>query len=223
VADVAEIPPHELASRKVVLAMRTIKQPARLSTSVGYLWSAYLAVLATLKLQFAQTVAIALGLVETIELPITRVVAPPLTLALTPLELQHWTATVIEWAIKLLAISFAWTLQVVVSAFYSALRGGRIFALALCSLIDDKGWSPYVEKLPGVTAPFNPDTSYLDEVVGYSLAAGGLAFQLTNGFSLPFPLSLLLLPLTIVEWILRWQITFGAPAGAPADAAVAGG
>ena len=42
--------------------------------------------------------------------------------------------------------------------------------------------------------------------VGYTLAAGGFAFQLTTGFSLPFPANLLLLPLTLVEWILRFQV-----------------
>lgn len=68
--------------------------------AVGSLWAAYLAVLATLKLQFAQawprlpqsasvlaclreivlihlqTTAIALGIVEVIELPVVRVLAP---------------------------------------------------------------------------------------------------------------------------------------------------
>ena len=46
----------------------------------------------------------------------------------------------------------------------------------------------------------------LDEVVGFIIAFQGFAFQLSNGFTLPFPWNLLMLPLTIVEWILRLQI-----------------
>ena len=85
-----------------------------------------------------------------------------------------------------------------------------------------QGWAPLVEQLPGVVAPFHPDTSYFDEAVGYSLAALGVAWQLATAFSLPFPLNLLLLPLTVVEWFLRWQVTFGAPPEAPGAAPGAG-
>lgn len=211
VADVEQVTPHQLASRKIVLAMRTVAEPARLSSAAGALWGAYLAVLATLRLEFAQTTAIALGLVETVQLPITRVLAPPVSQALAPLQLVHWGETLLDSGMKIVAIILAWYLQMVLSATYSALRGGRIFALALCDLIAERGWSVYVEQLPGVTAPFDPETSYLDEAIGYSLGAVGLFWQLSTAFTLPFPLSLLLLPLTIVEWLLRWQISFGAP------------
>ena len=63
-----------------------------------------------------------------------------------------------------------------------------------------------------MSSPFDPQTTYLDEAVGYSLAAVGFAFQLSCGFSLPFPLNIIFLPLEIIEWFLRWQTTFGAPA-----------
>lgn len=214
VPDVDVLQPHERATHKLVLAMRTVKQPVKLRNAVGAMWGAYLAVLATLRLEFAQTTAIALGLVETVELPITRVAAPPLSLVLKPLELTHWTETLLSTALRLVAIIIAWSIQVVLSAVYSALRGGRIFADALCALIEERGWSSQIEKLPGVSAPFDPDTSYFDEAVAYTLGGLGLAWQLSTGFTLPFPLSLILLPLSIVEWLLRWQVTFGAT---PAD------
>ena len=52
----------------------------------------------------------------------------------------------------------------IISAFYSGLRGGRMFALALCEVVLERDWGSYVERLPGVASPFHPDTSYLDEV-----------------------------------------------------------
>jgi hypothetical protein len=211
VADVDQIPPHELVTRKITMAMRTVNDPAKLQAALGALWGAYMAVLATLRLQFAQTVAIAMGIVETVRLPLMRIAAAPLSGALTPLKLQHWTETSLDIVIRTIAVIIAWWVQKVISAFYSGLRGGKIFASALCDIIEEKGWSEYVEKLPGVTKPFSPDTSYFDEVVAYSLAGLGIVWQLSSGFVLGFPINLLLLPLTIIEWFLEWQITWQSP------------
>lgn len=36
--------------------------------------------------------------------------------------------------------------------------------------------------------------------------------QLRYGFTLPFPLNLVLLPLTIVQWFLEYQIVMGTGA-----------
>jgi len=206
VADVDDLPPHELIKHKTVVAMEAVKDPAKLQGAVGGLWAAYLAVLATLKLQFARTTALALGIAEMVEFPVMRVCAPPLKLALGD-KLAHWTETIVDSAIKLVAIIFAWYVQMVIAAFNSGLRGGRIFADALFSLALERGW---MEKLPEWMAkqPYDPDNSYLDEVVMYTLAAGGIAFQLGFGFTLPFPLNLILFPLQIIEWILKVQIAW---------------
>ena len=64
-----------------------------------------------------------------------------------------------------------------------------------------------------VSSDFDPNESVLDEIVGYIIAAQGLMFQLTQGFTLAFPWNILLLPLTIVEWLIRWQLTDGSPIG----------
>ena len=46
----------------------------------------------------------------------------------------------------------------------------------------------------------------LDEVIGYALAAAGIYTQITSNFAIFFPLNLVLFPLTLIEWILRYQI-----------------
>ena len=74
------------------------------------------------------------------------------------------------------------------------------------------GW--WIEQVPFIAQPFDPDESFLDEAVGYSLAAFGFFFQITNGFALPLPFNLIFLPLTIIEWFLRIQISMtNAPVG----------
>jgi len=223
IADVDQMDPAALAQHKLFLAMSVVKDPKKLQEAWGALFTAYLAVLATLRLEFARTTAFALGIVEMCKFPIVRTFAPMLTAAIGP-KLVHWTETLIETALTFLAVVFAWYLQMIVSAFYSGLRGGRMFAEALIEFLQQKKTEdgvPYIDKLPfpiarvdpnDPTSPFDPNESFLDEAIGYSLAALGFSFQFFNGFSLPFPLNIVLLPLTMIEWFLRIQISMtGTP------------
>ena len=208
IADVDQIPPAELAKRKVKLALVTVKEPAKLQMALGSLWAAYLAVLATLKLQFAQTTAIALGIAEMVKFPIVRALGPLLAAGLGK-DLQHWGNTIVDTSINFIAILFAWYLQMIISAFYSGLRGGKMLSDGLFALLCEHG---ILDKAPGwiIKQPFNPDESCLDEIVMYIFFVAGFVYQLTSGFDIPFPVNIILLPVTVVEWVLRWQVTFGA-------------
>ena len=97
-------------------------------------------------------------------------------------------------------------IQKVISAFYSGLRGGTMFANAFFAFLEDRGW---LAKMPceGFTK-----TPYLSEAVGYPIAAVGFYTQLRYGFTLPFPLNLILLPLTIVQWLIEYQMVMGSGA-----------
>ena len=48
--------------------------------------------------------------------------------------------------------------------------------------------------------------SFLAEMVGYALAVAGCWCQWHWGFAPPFPLNIVLMPFTMVEWYLRWSI-----------------
>ena len=58
---------------------------------------------------------------------------------------------------------------------------------------------------PGIIgADFDPNESVLDEIVGFIFAFQGLLFQMTSGLGvLPFPFNILLLPLSVLESMLR--------------------
>ena len=207
----------DVAQRKVYVIMRTISEPGRLEDAVGSLWSAYVAVLATLSLQFAQIAALALGMAATVKPIVTRLIEPILVHTLDE-KLQHWIGSIINVTLNLLALWVAWTLVAVVASVYSGLRGGRMFADALFGLVKDFG---VVERIPEACRDtirpwLDPDTSLIDEGVMYLLAFAGIYSQIFSGFSIIFPLNLVLFPLTCVEWFLRFQITFGgasAPTG----------
>ena len=208
IADVEQISANQLAQRKLMLAMREITEPTRLQESVGALWTAYIGVLATLRLEFARTTAFALGIVEIVKYPAVRWLSP-LLIAVLGKEMsadgaKKWAVTIVESGLTIFAVIFAWYLQMIISAFYSGLRGGRMFADAICQILVDKGW---MEKMPFVSQPFKPEDSYLDEVILYTMAALGFSFQFFQGFQLPFPLNIVFLPLSIIEWFLRIQIS----------------
>ena len=71
------------------VALVTIAEPQRLQSAVGALWAAYLAAMATLKMQFAFVVSIALGMADSVKLPVVQRLAP----ALAPFfgaKYKHW-------------------------------------------------------------------------------------------------------------------------------------
>jgi len=220
VADVDQISSQALLRRKTVLAMTTIQEPERLKKAVGNLWTAYVSVLATLRLEFARTTSLALAIVEMIKFPIMRWILPPLMMFLGS-DLSHWAKTFVEVTLNVIAMVVAWYMQMIISSFYSAIRGGRLFAEGLIAVLIEKD---LLRKLPffkkarssdppeGEKAEFDADESYLDEVIGFSFAGVGFLWQLTSGFALPFPLNLVFFPLTLVEYFLRWQIATTAAA-----------
>ncbi|KAL1520765.1 hypothetical protein AB1Y20_022331 [Prymnesium parvum] len=200
------IPPQEMVQGAVISSLKSVKDPRRLEMAIGGLWSSYLAVIATLKMQFARTIALALGIADNIKKPLTKVVSPPMKHLLGP-DLEQWISTIVNSVVNIAALIFAWKVQEVVSAYYSALRGGRLFALGLFDLVVQNG----IDRVLGPLAKcFDADNSYLDEVLGWTLAATGMYFQFASGFSvIPFPVDIVFLPLDGIEWLLRYQVTFG--------------
>jgi len=206
VADTDQLPPHELLQRKVRVAMEAVTEPARLQIAVGAIWAAYLAVLASLKLKFARTVAIALGVADIIRLPATRLFAPLIAVCLGS-KLRHWAPTIVSSVINLLVMTVVWYIQMIISAFYSGLRGGKIFGEAFVRFIaESKHTQKLLSKVPGVH--MSPDDTYLDEVCALLVFAAGFSFQLLTAFKVPFPLDIVLWPIWLIEQLLRWQITF---------------
>ena len=186
--------------------MTTIDEPGRINAAIASVWAALLAVLATLRLEFAASTAIALGIVDMIKFPMLRLSTPGMLALLGP-TLKHWCEPLIEFGLAFIAIIFGWWAKAMLAALYAAVRGGRLFAQGFFGLIVDQARKG-VQICPGlVNKDFDPNESVLDEIVGFIIAAQGFMFQFTQGYVLPFPFNILLLPLSIVEWILRLQVS----------------
>lgn len=101
-------------------------------------------------------------------------------------------------------MSIAWYIQSLRSALASALIGGLMISRAACFFL-----LKYKITLGGLIKE-DLDQTYLDEILSYGFAAMGLIFQISLGFNVPFPFSLILWPFEVSEWAIRWSITSNA-------------
>ena len=196
VPDVLQVSNKELVQRKVILFLKTV-DPKRVTDALAGINAGLLAVVATLKLQFAKTITLGNAIANTVEAPVEKYLLPHVQ-KLVPAEYHKWTFWLISYSIKSAAISIAWTLQRIISAFHSAVRGGLLCSRNLLEYCSKMGY-----------AHIDHEKTYLDEIVGFALAAAGLVFQLRFGFGLPFPLNILLLPFSLAEYFLIWMVAGG--------------
>lgn len=196
VADVLQVSNKELVQRKVLLFLKTV-DPKRVTDALAGINAGLLAVVATLKLQFAKTITLGNAIASTVEAPVEKYLMPHIQ-KLVPPEYHKWSVTLVSYTIKSTAISIAWTLQRIISAFHSAVRGGLMCSRNLLEYCSKMGY-----------AQIDHEKTYLDEIVGFALAFLGLVFQLRFGFGLPFPLNILLLPFSLAEYFLIWMVAGG--------------
>jgi hypothetical protein len=164
------------------------------------MYRVWLSVAAVLTLKFARTIALSLSISDFLKQPIDRYVAPTISMA-TPDKYKRWVPVLLGWVVKSIAMSIAWYIQSVISAFTSALAGGLMMARAtLAALVHRK------ITLGGLIPANDADTMF-DEILSYGLAALGFYFQFSLNFDVPFPFNLLLWPLEFVEYYIRWSIT----------------
>lgn len=113
----------------------------------------------------------------------------------------------VMYTCKMIGVSFAWTLQRVVSGLQSAVRGGQLFARGALSYAARHGaLAKYLDK-DGDGKPDLSEGSVPFMAVAYGLAFFGFTWQLFSGFSLPFPLNLILFPFTVTEWFVTYYIS----------------
>lgn len=194
VADVAQISNQELVQRKTLLFLRTM-DPQRLTVAISGINAGCLAVVATLKLEFAKTITLGNSIGSVLEPPAKAYVLPVFE-KMMPKEYRKWAWPIISYAIRTITISIAWFVQRIISAFHSAIRGGLMFSRNIMQYLTEMN----IYKI-------NHEESMLDELIGYGMAALGLWFQLSMGFAVPFPLNIVLFPFTILEYVLIWAIT----------------
>lgn len=198
VPDVLQVSAKEVVQRKLFLFLKVV-DPNRLMGAVAVLNAGFLAIVATLKLEFAKALTLGNAIYGVVEPPLERFAYPiveKIFLKIFPEEYKKWCKPIFVSVIRSIVISWAWFLQRVISAFHSSIRGGLMFSRNILEYLDKMG-----------IYHVNHEDTYLDEIVGFAFAFLGLFFQLRYRFDLPFPLNILLFPFSLAEWFLMWAVT----------------
>jgi len=193
-----ELQATDTTTSKALFFLQNV-DPCRFNAAIVGLNAGLVAVVATLKTQFAKTITLGTALGRAVEGPAKELLTP-LVSALLPPQYTKWSELLLSYAIKSAAISVAWMLRRVVSSYHSAIRGGLMFAKNLSSYLQHMDWVP-VKDLSG------EQRAFWEHALGYAVAGLGLYFQLSYGFSLPFPLNVLLFPFTLLEYLLLAMIS----------------
>ena len=179
----------------VMLVLKVV-DPDKCQSALNSLLSGLLAVLLNLKVTFARAVTLGATLGDIIKNFFDKK-ALPQVLAVVPPEYHKWIPIIVDYVCKAIAICIAMMLQTMISAFHSAVRGGQMFG---------QGAVRYLHRIGKIE--FSVEDSMVDEVAGYVMATIGLLWQFSSGFSLHFPFSLILLPVTMSETFLTYAISW---------------
>ncbi len=172
--------------------------PKRLSTAVFEIAKGLFAIITTLKSSFAKTLTLGNAISTSFESPALTYLEPLLRPQLPP-AWQNWSASLLTYGLKFLAISLAWRLRKLLTAVHSAVRGGAFAAHYLLHYL------VLFSKLPPTIASNPQKQQSLKYLIGYGLAFSGLYFQFSYQSSrLPFPLNIFLLPFLAIEHLLMW-------------------
>jgi hypothetical protein len=139
VADVAEATANQLAVRKCALFIKTV-DPKRITEALSGLNSGALAIVATLKLEFAKSITLGSSISTMVfEGPAKTYVVPALEATMPP-DYKKWAAPLVQYSVKSASISLAWFIQRVISAVHAALRGSKMCAENLLDYLTTMGF-----------------------------------------------------------------------------------
>jgi hypothetical protein len=192
VADVLQISKDQLAQRKLRLAL-TAMDPNVVQAALGNLWTATLSACASVKLQFARTIALGVSIGNYVNRPVMRYLVPLLE-AFTDKTYHKWYPTVFSYICRMIGASIAFQIQRILSTVSTAVRGGNMMIDHFAAFCESQNLH-YLSD------------GYLDDILAWALVALGIYSQLFLFTYLPFIIKLAFFPAFITEWILTTLVT----------------
>lgn len=203
-ADVDELSRKELFTRKFKLFMRSI-DPEEVTGALHGLFVIFMSIIATLRVQFAQTIALGVAISEAVYLPIEKYVVPIVSKGVEP-EYRQWVPYVSKNIVRTACVSIAFLVQRVISGFYSSIRGGHLVAQGLLS---------YLVRHGHIAATHDTQKGLLFSCIVGLIATSGFYFQLSYFWGLPFPLNVAMFPFSTAERILMYFVANANDASIP--------
>jgi len=191
VSDVDELSNGELFLRKCTLVMRTV-DPNKVNKALSGLYSGFIAAVMVVQFEFAKTVTLGASLGDFMEKSLD-ILLDPLLEKILPKEYMAWVDLLEKYICRSIGVFIAWSIQFYNSLLHCAVAGSLIFSRALLPFLAQRDII-HVE---------NMEDTYLDEIIGWSLAFFAIMIQAAFGFKLLFPFNVVLSPVLLVEWSLR--------------------
>ena len=186
--------------RRALIIFKSI-DPDAIQKALGAMWSGVFGVVCALRVKFAHAVTLGISIGD-MTTGLFHRYGEKHIVNMLPDSLHKWVPMVSRYLCRTLAISLAWTLQIIIIAFHAALRGSNMFLNGIVHICVERG---YIKK-----AMVPPKASARWNAIVYILAAIGFMYQAKAGFSVPFPLNLVLWPISILEFTLKMLIgTYG--------------
>lgn len=195
VADVKQISKKQLFSRKVALVLRTL-DPIQCMAALNGVLAGFMAVVATLKLRLAKSITLGSSIGSILASFADRHVSPSLR-AVLPADYHKWISPAISYTCQTCGVCVAYTVEQVLSAWHSSIRGGQQLAVGLLHFATRNGYAA-----PAALAEGSPAFTGLE----FALAGLGFYFQMSYWTGMPFPFNLLLLPFRLCEYFLAWAV-----------------
>jgi hypothetical protein len=194
VADVKQITKKELLSRKIYVILRSI-DPQQSTEALATVWAGFLAVLATVRIKFAQCFTLGAAIGDMVGANLGDKIEPKINKLLPP-ELAKWSQPATDYIFKALGVFIAFFLSTIIGAFHSSIRGGQLI-VSNCIIL--------AKKYGHLDAAYDEHSKHVS-LISSGVAIFGFFWQLKNGFGVPFPLNILFLPATIMEYVLEVSI-----------------
>jgi len=122
IRDVDQRSGKENFTHKMDLFLKTA-DPKKIQSAAGVVFNAWFAVVAVLRVEFAKTTALGVAIGDATFKTIGRVIVPICDVCM-PEKYAKWVPMVAKYMARAFGMYLAWTLQAVISAFHSGIRGG---------------------------------------------------------------------------------------------------
>jgi len=192
IPDVQQITKDQLAQRKLRLALNAM-DPFVVQSALGNLWTATLSACASVKLQFARTIALGVSIGNYLNRPVMRYFVP-LVVAFTDKTYHKWYPAISSYVCRIIGASIAFQIQRILSTVSTAVRGGHMMIDGFADFCETRGLTYLSE-------------GYLDDILAWGLVVVGIYSQLFLFTYLPFIIKLLFFPAFVTEWLLTTLVT----------------
>ncbi|EKF38100.1 hypothetical protein MOQ_001695 [Trypanosoma cruzi marinkellei] len=199
IPDVQEISGKELFSRKLNLFLRSV-DPVSLKDALHALLLAFFAILAALKNNIANTLVFACGLADIIERNFSIKVFVD---DILPPEHKKLSGIITMMFLNFISVTIAMILKRYVMTLQCALFGATMMVRNAITI----GKNVHL-----VEEDLNIKSQRSKRLITL-LACFGFLWQASNGFSVPFPLNILLFPVSLLEWFVGVVFTVSVTSG----------